>query len=346
MERLRGGRRLEQPADPRRDSHTGLGQDLVEKDNDDAEKVQAGADEGTSVPDVQDDVIRKVVRVRRQADMTLTLTSQPASGNSMTASPPVSPPVSPTTIASDAVTSPGSVPAGRQETSSLSLVSSSQENVTLQTGTSSVQTSTVTTPPSRDGVQSTSSARESGTSAVGSTSDSGFTPGSSTGSGSSNAGSESGSSSGSGSTSGSVWPRGQNPNTGISSASQDEDGDNDFGRYGMLAFGLALGAALLLLYALLLVVLVPKCCKRKRRLDLKPSPDQQTSRNRDMESDAIFLAERPHKPLATMTSATGLNGEYITSVDLDVKADGKAGEEGEEKEEEEGKGQDSNPKDT
>lgn len=102
----------------------------------------------------------------------------------------------------------------------------------------------------------------------------------------------------------------------------------------MLAFGLALGAAVLLLYALLLVVLVPKCCKRKRRLDLKPSSDQQTSRNRDMESDAIFLAERPHKPLATMTSATGLNGEYITSVDLDVKADGKAEEEGEEEEEE------------
>ena len=340
MERLRGGRRLEQPADPRRDSHTGLGQDLVEKGNDDSEKVQAGADEGTSVPDVQDDVIRKVVRARRQADMTLT--SQPASGNSMTASLPVSP----TTTASDAVTSPVSVPEGRRETSSQSLVSSSRESVTPQAGTSSVQTPTLTTSPSLDGVQSTSSSRESVTSAVGSTSDSGFTPGSSTGSGSSNAGSESGSSSGSGSTSGSVSPRGQNPNTGISSASQDEDGDSDFGRYGMLAFGLALGAALLLLYALLLVVLVPKCCKRKRRLDLKPSSDQQTSRNRDMESDAIFLAERPHKPLATMTSATGLNGEYITSVDLDVKADGKAGEEGEEEEKEEDKGQDSNTKDT
>jgi hypothetical protein len=34
--------------------------------------------------------------------------------------------------------------------------------------------------------------------------------------------------------------------------------ESDFGKYGMLAFGLTLGVAFLLLYALLLVILVPR----------------------------------------------------------------------------------------
>nr|KAG5689270.1 hypothetical protein BaRGS_005278 [Batillaria attramentaria] len=45
----------------------------------------------------------------------------------------------------------------------------------------------------------------------------------------------------------------------VSSASTDPEVDPDFGRYGLVAFALALSAAFLLLVALLLVILCPSC---------------------------------------------------------------------------------------
>lgn len=95
--------------------------------------------------------------------------------------------------------------------------------------------------------------------------------------------------------------------------------ESDFGRYGLLAFGLTLGIAFLLLYALLLVVLVPRCCKKKGKHTLNADAFDErggTQRGGDR-NDVILLGERPHKPVAPLTSATGLNGEFITAVDLE-----------------------------
>ena len=39
----------------------------------------------------------------------------------------------------------------------------------------------------------------------------------------------------------------------------------------------------------------------------------------DRGNAVLLMGERPHKPLAPLSSATGLNGEYITSVDLDTQ---------------------------
>ncbi|XP_070208002.1 uncharacterized protein, partial [Littorina saxatilis] len=107
------------------------------------------------------------------------------------------------------------------------------------------------------------------------------------------------------------------------------EGESDFGRYGKLAFGLAMGAVVLLLYVLALVILVPRCRKRSQSLTLN-TPSRHVTNGK--ESDVILMGERPHNPLAPMTSATGLNGEYITAVDLDNNAGGDGEMEGEREE--------------
>lgn len=374
LDRLQDGSGYGQPAGSRRVAQAGNGGkllhgDLADKNVDETEKFQVGVDDG----DVQNDIMRKEMRVRRQAvSGNPTFTSHSGSQNSMadtttflihtqqpikstsasaitgwprggdamsvnTASTSVDP------MITASVTDSG--PEGGTDNSSQSTVSPSSKGATGHTrihsdlDTESFQATTVAVLFSRNGRQSTSSSTKSGYPTTGSSSGSESTSRSSTGSGSSSSGSESGSSDGSGSGTGEGSPRGQNPNTGISSATKDGERESDFGKYGMLAFGLALGAAVLLFYALLLVILIPKCCKRK---NLSLNSDRQAYDNR--ESDVVLLTERPHKPLATMTSATGLNGEYITSVDLDAKAGGEAGQEkatdkGQEQE------RDSNPQD-
>ncbi|PVD35502.1 hypothetical protein C0Q70_02465 [Pomacea canaliculata] len=86
-----------------------------------------------------------------------------------------------------------------------------------------------------------------------------------------------------------------------------------FGSHGLLAFAITLAIAVLLLYALLLVILVPRCCGKRRKQatltgDAMASPAEEN----------VALMEKKHKKVEPMTSATGLNGEFITAVDLDA----------------------------
>lgn len=119
-----------------------------------------------------------------------------------------------------------------------------------------------------------------------------------------------------------------------SKGGEEEGGETAFGRYGLVAFCLILVIALLLLAALLLILFLPRCCPHQRLFifswapkdgDLdQDRPPKSTPNNQD--SNVVLLGERPHRPLAPMTSATGLNGEFITPVDLDAKADEGEGE--------------------
>lgn len=110
--------------------------------------------------------------------------------------------------------------------------------------------------------------------------------------------------------------------------------NSTFGSHGLLAFAITLAIAVLLLYALLLVILVPRCCGRRRKQatltgDAMASPAEEN----------VALMEKKHKKVEPMTSATGLNGEFITAVDLDADQndDGqKAKDDGAEKDDKEG----------
>ncbi|XP_076472754.1 uncharacterized protein LOC143302108 [Babylonia areolata] len=113
------------------------------------------------------------------------------------------------------------------------------------------------------------------------------------------------------------------------------DGETDFGRYGLVAFCLALAVIFLLLLALLLFFLLPRYCKNRKVFfftrghkeeGVKAEPVAEGSG----EGNVILLGERPHKPLAPLSSATGLNGEFITSVDLEEEEKKKEKEDGEE----------------
>lgn len=101
--------------------------------------------------------------------------------------------------------------------------------------------------------------------------------------------------------------------------------DPDFGRYGVLAFALALSAAFLLLVALLLVLLCPRFFSGKRQKHTINTPGVEGGGRHGGvrpgsrgDGDGVFLmGEMPHKKLTPMTSTTGLNGEYHTAIDLD-----------------------------
>lgn len=101
--------------------------------------------------------------------------------------------------------------------------------------------------------------------------------------------------------------------------------DPDFGRYGVLAFALALSAAFLLLVALLLVLLCPRFYGGKRRKHTINTPEVEGGGRHGGarpgsrgDGDGVFpMGEVPHKKLTPMTSTTGLNGEYHTAIDLD-----------------------------
>lgn len=97
---------------------------------------------------------------------------------------------------------------------------------------------------------------------------------------------------------------------GQSKESSSECGESDFGRYGVIAFSLALACAVLLLYALLLVIFVPRCCGRRGKLTMNSKSSAG--------GDVVPLSEVRHSKLAPMSSATGLHGEFITSIDLDA----------------------------
>ncbi|KAK7473300.1 hypothetical protein BaRGS_00035432 [Batillaria attramentaria] len=109
----------------------------------------------------------------------------------------------------------------------------------------------------------------------------------------------------------------------VSSASTDPEVDPDFGRYGLVAFALALSAAFLLLVALLLVILCPRFFGNRRQKHIINTSDGERQPTRSSRGDgdgAFLMGEVSHKPVAPMASATGLNGEYHTSIDLDTPA--------------------------
>lgn len=124
-------------------------------------------------------------------------------------------------------------------------------------------------------------------------------------------------------------PENKRPKT---ARSGEADVDPDFGRFGMLAFALALSAAFLLLIALLLFLLCPRFFGGRRRKHIINTHDarQPTPASRaDAGGDGAFqmgVLPPSHKPLAPMASATGLNGEYHTSIDLDIPGDKQGGQ--------------------
>ncbi|XP_046326109.2 flocculation protein FLO11-like [Haliotis rufescens] len=87
-----------------------------------------------------------------------------------------------------------------------------------------------------------------------------------------------------------------------------------FGKYGVLAFALALSVAILLLYTLILLnVIIPRCCKNKQSVSFREAPDSKHKENGPSAIDAIAM-----KPLAVVPCPNSPNDGF-TTVDLDDK---------------------------
>ncbi|XP_071109152.1 uncharacterized protein [Haliotis cracherodii] len=87
-----------------------------------------------------------------------------------------------------------------------------------------------------------------------------------------------------------------------------------FGKYGVLAFALALSVAILLLYTLILLnVIIPRCCKNKQSVSFREAPDSKHKENGPSAIDAIAM-----KPLAVVPRPNSPDDGF-TTVDLDDK---------------------------
>ncbi|XP_046556780.1 cell wall protein RBR3-like [Haliotis rubra] len=91
-----------------------------------------------------------------------------------------------------------------------------------------------------------------------------------------------------------------------------------FGKYGVLAFALALSAAILLLYTLILLnVIIPRCCTNRQSVSFREASDSKHKQNGPSAVDAVAM-----KPLVIEPRPNSPDDGFMT-VDLDDKVDPK-----------------------